>query len=137
MALNCFQRAVMLSDDSNIAECYYNIGHVAISIGDLMLAYQCFKVAISSNPNHAESFNNLGVLELRKGNLEQAKSNFLQAAKISGFLFEPCYNSAYLMFKRGEFQESYNMVLKSIELFPEHEDSKELLKNLQTHFSIM
>ena len=67
----------MLSDDSNIAECYYNIGHVAINIGDLVLAYQCFKVAISSNPNHAESFNNLGVLELRKGNLEQAKSNFL------------------------------------------------------------
>ena len=48
-------------------------------------------------------FNNLGVLELRKGNLEQAKSNFMQGAKISGFLFEPCYNAAYLMFKRGEF----------------------------------
>ena len=93
----------MLSDDSNLCEIYYNIGHVAISIGDLQLAYQCFKIAISSNPNHAESFNNLGVLELRKGNLEQAKSNFMQGAKISGFLFEPCYNAAFLMFKRGEF----------------------------------
>ena len=41
------------------------------------------------------------------------------------------------MFKRGEFQESYNMALKSIELFPDHEDSKELLKNLRKHFSIM
>lgn len=120
-----------------LSEVYYNVGHVAISIGDLQLAYQCFKIAISSNPSHAESFNNLGVLELRKGNLEQAKSNFLQAAKISGFLFEPCYNSSYLMFKRGEFQESYNMALKSIELFPEHEDSKELLKSLKKHFSIM
>ena len=74
---------------------------------------------------------------MRKGNLEQAKSNFMQAAKISGFLFEPCYNSAYLMFKRGEFQESYTMALKSLELFPDHEDTKELIKNLKKHFSIM
>jgi tetratricopeptide repeat protein 8 len=127
----------MLADDSNLCEIYYNIGHVAISIGDLQLAYQCFKIAISSNPNHAESFNNLGVLELRKGNLEQAKSNFMQGAKISGFLFEPCYNAAFLMFKRGEFQESYTMALKSQELFPEHEDTRELIKNLKKHFSIM
>jgi hypothetical protein len=41
------------------------------------------------------------------------------------------------MFKRGEFQESYTMALKSLELFPEHEDSKELIKNLKKHFSIM
>ena len=126
MALNCFQRAIQLADDTSLCDVYYNLGHVAISIGDLQLAYQCFKIAISSNPNHAESFNNLGVLELRKGNLEQAKSNFIQSSKMSGFLFEPCYNAAYLMFKKGEFQESYTMVLKSIELFPEHEDSKEL-----------
>jgi hypothetical protein len=41
------------------------------------------------------------------------------------------------MFKKGDFQESYNMVLKSLELFPDHEDSRELLKNLKKHFSIM
>ena len=70
MALNCFQRAILLADDSSLCEVYYNLGHVGISIGDLQLAYQCFKIAISSNPNHAESFNNLGVLELRKANLE-------------------------------------------------------------------
>uniref|UniRef100_A0A7S3N2F2 Tetratricopeptide repeat protein n=1 Tax=Strombidium inclinatum TaxID=197538 RepID=A0A7S3N2F2_9SPIT len=137
MALNCFSRAIQLSDDSNLSEVYYNLGHVAISIGDLQLAYQCFKITISSNPNHAESFNNLGVLELRKGNVEQAKSNFMQASRISGFLFEPCYNAAYLMYKRGDFQESYTMALKSQELFPEHEDSRELITNLQKHFSIM
>lgn len=70
MALNCFSRAIQLADDASLCDVYYNVGHVAISIGDLQLAYQCFKIAISSNPNHAESFNNLGVLELRKGNLE-------------------------------------------------------------------
>lgn len=58
---------------------------------------------MSNNPNHAESFNNLGVLELRKGNIEQAKSNFQQAQRISQFLFEPSYNAALLLLKKGEF----------------------------------
>lgn len=39
---------------------------VAIGVGDLGLAYQAFKIAISVDPNHAESYNNIGVLELRK-----------------------------------------------------------------------
>ena len=41
------------------------------------------------------------------------------------------------MYKRGEFHDSYNMVLKSLELFPEHEDSKELMNNLKKHFTTM
>ena len=39
MALNCFQRAITLADDLMLSEVYYNVGHVAISIGDLQLAY--------------------------------------------------------------------------------------------------
>jgi len=39
----------------------YNIGQVAIGIGDLGLAYQAFKIAVSVDSNHAESYNNLGV----------------------------------------------------------------------------
>ena len=70
MALGCFERALAISDDSNQSDIWFNIGHIGIGIGDLGLAYQAFKIAISSTPNHAESFNNLGVLELRKGNLD-------------------------------------------------------------------
>lgn len=39
MALSCFERALSLGDDSNIAEIWYNIGHVGIGVGDLGLAY--------------------------------------------------------------------------------------------------
>jgi hypothetical protein len=39
----------------------YNVGQVAIGIGDLNLAYQALKIAISIDPEHAESFNNIGV----------------------------------------------------------------------------
>ena len=67
LTLSCFERALMQADDSNMADVWYNIGHIAVGVGDLGLAYQSFKIAVSVEPNHAESFNNLGVLELRKG----------------------------------------------------------------------
>lgn len=134
ITLVCFERALALADDTNTADIWYNIGHVAIGIGDLGLAYQAYKIAVSSNSSHAESFNNLGVLELRKGNFEQAKANFINSTQIAQF-FEPCYNAALLLWKRGDFQESYKMVQKALELFPEHVDSKELKKNLTQHFA--
>jgi len=40
-------------------------------IGDIQLAYQCFRLALASNNDHAEAYNNLGVLEMRKGHTEQ------------------------------------------------------------------
>lgn len=77
MAITCFDRALAIADsDEARAEVWYNIGHVGVGIGDLGLAYQSFKIAVSNNPKHAEAFNNLGVLELRKGFHDQAKVNF-------------------------------------------------------------
>lgn len=32
----------------------------AVGIGDLGLAYQCFKIAVAINPAHAEAHTNLG-----------------------------------------------------------------------------
>lgn len=74
------------------------------------------------------------MLELRKGNLEQAKSNFQTSSQLAQF-FEPCYNAALLLWKKGDFQESYKMIQISLELFPDHVDSKELKKNLTQHFA--
>ena len=127
----------LTESDETRAELWYNIGHVGIGIGDLGLAYQAFKIAISNNPNHAEAYNNLGVLELRKGNVEQARSNFTQSSRSSGFLFEPAYNIAYLFYKKGDFQMSFTNCTEALNLFPEHADSKELLRNLQKHFSVL
>ena len=63
------------------------MGQLAIGIGDLGLAYQAFKIAVSVDMNHAESFNNLGVLELRKHNPDAARSNFEGSHKLSEFHF--------------------------------------------------
>lgn len=43
-------------------------------IGDLTLAYQCFKLTLAFNNDHAEAYNNLSVLELRKGRIEQVRT---------------------------------------------------------------
>lgn len=45
-------------------------------IGDVTLAYQCFKLTLAFNNDHAEAYNNLAVLELRKGHVEQVKTEF-------------------------------------------------------------
>ena len=135
IALNCFEKALDVADDSNLADIWYNVSQVAIGIGDLGFAYEALKIAISVDPNHSEAFNNLGVLELRKGNIEQAKANFSMSAKQSQFLFEPAYNGALVAYRTGEYQESYMAVQKSLEVFPDHADSKELFKMLQKCFA--
>uniref|UniRef100_A0A3Q3L4B1 Tetratricopeptide repeat domain 8 n=1 Tax=Mastacembelus armatus TaxID=205130 RepID=A0A3Q3L4B1_9TELE len=110
MTLSSFERALALvANDEEQADVWYNIGQVAVGIGDLTLAYQCFKLALAFNNNHAEAYNNLAVLELRKGRLEQI----------------------------GDLQSSYTAAQKSEDAFPEHVDTQQLLKQLRQHFALL
>eukprot|EP00695_Tsukubamonas_globosa_P002740 TRINITY_DN3935_c0_g1_i1.p1 TRINITY_DN3935_c0_g1~~TRINITY_DN3935_c0_g1_i1.p1 ORF type:complete len:138 (-),score=47.15 TRINITY_DN3935_c0_g1_i1:38-400(-) len=120
-----------------MADVWHNIGQVAIGIGDLGLAYQAFKVAISVDSNHSESFNNLGVLELRKGNVDQAKTNFQTASRISDHMHEPIFNEALLCFKLGDFQESFRLANLALKAYPLHAESNELLRQLKQHFTML
>lgn len=76
IALGCFEKALALATDDNMADVWYNVGQIGIGLGDVNLAFQAFKVAISVDHNHAESYNNLGILELRKQNYEAARAYF-------------------------------------------------------------
>ncbi len=96
-----------MGGDDSLADIWYNIGQVAIGIGDLNLAYQAFKVSVSRSPQHAESFNNLGVLELRKRNVPGAKSHFESASTHAPHLFEPWYNSALLDYNLGKYVRNF------------------------------
>jgi tetratricopeptide repeat protein 8 len=137
MTLSCFSRALSLASDENMADVWYNIGQVAIGIGDLNLAFQSFKIAIAVDSNHAESFNNLGVLELRKNSVPQATSNFEASQKLAPHVFEPYYNGALVAFKQGNCQESFSLAQKALEAFPDHMDTKDLIKELQNHFTML
>ena len=137
MALSCLDRALAESGDHSMAEVWYNIGQVAIGIGDLGLAYQAFKISVSVDTSQAESYANLGVLELRKGNIDAARTNFRAVQQMAPHMFEPFFNGALLAYKLGDFQESFDLATKALEVCNGHHDSLELLKQLKTHFAML
>lgn len=54
------------------ARCTTNcLQQVAIGIGDLSWAGQCFRLAVALDPSHAEALNNLAVLDMRRGDAQQ------------------------------------------------------------------
>lgn len=134
MALTCFDRALRLASDDELADVWYNIGHLGISLGDLGLAYQAFKVAISVDPTHGEALNNISILEIRRQKIDTAKAGFVSAMSSSSHLFEPMFNSGLMAYRTGDFQEAYTNVNKSLKLYPNHGDSKELQEVLHKMF---
>ena len=48
--------------------------HFVQGIGDMNLAYQCFKLCVTYDNNHAEAYNNLGVLEWKRERGEQVRA---------------------------------------------------------------
>ncbi len=132
MTLSCFEKALRTAEDDNLSDVWYNLGIVAVGLGDILLAHQAFKISVSMNTKHAESFNNLGVLELRKGNPEQAKSNFALASQLADYLYESQFNEALFAYKHGDYQLSNQLVSRSLRLWPSHEESKQLKKLLES-----
>uniref|UniRef100_A0A7N6AAN5 Tetratricopeptide repeat domain 8 n=1 Tax=Anabas testudineus TaxID=64144 RepID=A0A7N6AAN5_ANATE len=138
MTLSSFERAMTLvANDEEQADVWYNIGHVAVGIGDLTLAYQCFKLALAFNNDHAEAYNNLAVLELRKGRIEQSKAFLQTAASLAPHMYEPHFNLSILSEKVGDLQSSYTAAQKSEDAFPEHVDTQQVLKQLRQHFAVL
>jgi tetratricopeptide repeat protein 8 len=135
MALGCFERALALADDGNMADVWYNIGQVAVCLGDLGLAYQTFKIAISIDSDHAEAYCNLGVLELRMRREEKARSNFQSAMRLAPYGYEAFYNGALLAYNRGNFERAHTLATTALANYPGHSDSKELLGQLRQHFT--
>ena len=130
MALSCFERALALADDTDTAQVWYNISHVAVAAGDIALAHQACKLATAADPNHAPAANNLGVLELLLGNPSLARSEFTTAAQSAPWLHGPQYNSALLAYKLGEFESAHKYAKEATVLDPSHAPSSILLSEL-------
>ncbi|XP_061467906.1 tetratricopeptide repeat protein 8 isoform X2 [Rhineura floridana] len=136
MILSSFERALSLAEsEEEAADVWYNLGHVAVGIGDINLAYQCFKLTLANNNDHAEAYNNLAVLEMQKGRIEQARVFLQTASRLAPHMYEPHFNFAVLSDQAGDLQRSYAAAQKSEEAFPEHVDTKQLIKQLKQHFA--
>ncbi|EGR30238.1 hypothetical protein IMG5_137130 [Ichthyophthirius multifiliis] len=134
---SCFEKALMLADESNKADIWYNISHVFINLGETGMAYQCLKIAICFDPHHPEAYNNLGILEIKKGNIEKGKYELQVAMKEGEMLIEPHYNAALWAFNTAEYQEALNLVNKAICIYPDHDDSKKLKKNIEDLLKVL
>jgi tetratricopeptide repeat protein 8 len=78
MILSCFDRALSLAtQDNQIADVWYNLGHVALGVGDTSLAYQCFRLCLVHNNDSADAYNNLGVLEMQHSRNDLVSKLFL------------------------------------------------------------
>jgi tetratricopeptide repeat protein 8 len=64
-----------------------------VALGDLGLAYQAFKIAVSIDSSHGEALNNIAVLEMRRQKVELARSCVNTSIEVGPHLFEPLYNS--------------------------------------------
>ncbi|CAG0881082.1 unnamed protein product [Cyprideis torosa] len=135
MTLKCFDRALCLAEDSVRGDVWYNIGEVALYLGDTSLAYQCFRLVLVHNSEHAEAYNNLGVLEMRRGKADTARVFFQTSASLGEHLFEPHYNYASLAEKMGDLQSSFVVAKKASQIYPRHADTKDLLQQLMKLFA--
>ena len=108
-----------------------------MALGDLGLAYQAFKVAVSVDPNHGEALNNIAVLDMRRQKFDLAKACLGISIDASPQLFEPLYNRALMAYRMGDFQEAYSCSEKALLLYPNHTESKELRLLLAKIFSVM
>ncbi|XP_059770781.1 tetratricopeptide repeat protein 8 isoform X2 [Balaenoptera ricei] len=138
MTLTSFERALSLAEnEEEVADVWYNLGHVAVGIGDTNLAHQCFRLALVNNNNHAEAYNNLAVLEMRKGHVEQARALLQTASSLAPHMYEPHFNFATVSDKMGDLQRSYIAAQKSEAAFPDHVDTQHLIKQLKQHFAML
>ncbi|XP_068254542.1 tetratricopeptide repeat protein 8 isoform X3 [Nyctibius grandis] len=113
------------------------IARIYEGIGDVNLAYQCFKLTLVNNNDYAEAYNNLAVLEMRKGHIEQARALLQTASSLAPHMYEPHFNFAILSEKVGDLQRSYTAAQKSEEAFPGHVDTQQLIKQLKQHFAML
>uniref|UniRef100_A0A2I3N488 Tetratricopeptide repeat domain 8 n=1 Tax=Papio anubis TaxID=9555 RepID=A0A2I3N488_PAPAN len=138
MTLTSFERALSLAEnEEEAADVWYNLGHVAVGIGDTNLAHQCFRLALVNNNHHAEAYNNLAVLEMRKGHVEQARALLQTASSLAPHMYEPHFNFATISDKIGDLQRSYVAAQKSEAAFPDHVDTQHLIKQLRQHFAML
>ena len=99
LIFSCFERALSLaSNDMQLADIWYNLGHVALGVGDSSLAYQCFRLSLVHNNDCAEAYNNLGILEMAHNRNDMARAFFQSSQSLNPMIFEANFNNGYLSY---------------------------------------
>ena len=105
-----------------------------MALSDINVAYQGFKVATSIDPAHSEALNNLAVLEGRRNQPDAAKTLYYMSIESNDNQFEGHFNLAVNAFRNGDFRNAHVHVSKVLQIYPDHEESKEMLSQLRRMF---
>lgn len=162
MTLSCFERALALADDENMADVWYNISQVFQRMKQVLIS-TCHRLPLvlvmlvcptklSRLPPRLipttqklstilECWNWEKITWSNPGSISKHQQVisvdcFLLfcASGLAPHLYQPLLNEAILLFRLGEFQDSFKLVKKVLELYPEHEEAKDLMKQLVALF---
>lgn len=91
---------------------------------------------------HCLAYSSVGVFhkhasDCRSGDVRAGRASFRQAQRLSDHLFEAHFNGALSAFREGDLQESYEMVSRAVEVYPDSSDCKDLLKQLRTRLMLL
>ena len=134
--ITCFEKALLYPDISDItsSDIWYNLSCVGIYIGDLSMARQSLKIALSFNDKNIEALNNMAILDMKEGFYEQAKNGFESACKINEFLYEPFFNLAVIKHNQGDNEDAFKYANLCLEKDSEHFETKELISEIKKEF---
>ena len=153
LAYQAFKIAVSIN--SHHAESFNNLGVLELRKGNIDQARSNFTTAYQIAPFMFEAFFNAGGYSRRAGVVDWPMTVVTRNAAVrfwrrgacalgSVVVVEPCVCvcvffllTALLAYKLGDFQESFELVEKSLAAFPTHSDSLDLMKQLQHHFTML
>ena len=133
LCITCFEKALLYPEisDNTSSDIWYNLSCIGIYIGDLSMAKQSLKIALSFNDKNIEAMNNMAVLDMKEGLYEQAKNGFESACKINDFLYEPFFNLAVIKYNQGDNEDAFKYANLSLEKDSTHFETKELLNKIK------
>lgn len=76
LVMPCLENALTLAKENQLADVWYNLGHVALTAGNLEISSLCWRLSLALNASHTEASNNLAVVAIIQGNAEEAKALF-------------------------------------------------------------
>ena len=81
LMIPCFESALSITSMRNgrdkdllVADLWFNLGCIALSVGEHELASLCWKLALRYNSSHVEACNNLAIMALIDGRVEEGRS---------------------------------------------------------------
>ena len=116
----------VIQDKSNIhndAEAHNNLGVAYHVRGQIDVAINEYKNAITINPNLADAHSNLGVAYYTRGNVDRAIKEWKEALRISPSLAQPHYNLAVAAKAEGNLDGAATELENALNIEPNDADT--------------